>query len=497
VSLEKHVTKIGKLSMIYAFGGAAPKILGLALLPIFTHFLSPDQFGIVRLALQVALPLSILVQLGLEASLKSRYFRTDLSQRSQLIKTAFLGQIALGFLTCLVFSIAGVWVFDQILPNLPISPQKVQMLWLMIVWGCFFSSFIQLATTVSQLLEKAALAVSITMSLFLLRSFFGVIAVVWLGWQGFGRQGTNFIGATIIGIVSLWLLFRFGKAKFNFKLFKDLFKTGLTFVPHSFAGMFALAINTWLVNKMISTASVGIYAIAIQFAQFIQMPLTAFGNAAYPTLAKLMSDGSDESKKQQSRLYTLVLTGISVIALGISLFAPIAIELLVAPNYHKAKTVVPILVLAWQCQALYWVCSTIVFYHGGGLWLATATVSSMIANIILGFLLIPIYGVYGAAMAMVGCFLIRFIVIAIVGHKKHPLPWQIKIVAQMLTVVLLMALTDIWLSEHLSLAPAIGLKLLIFAATILLILKCGIISQKEFKRGKQIFLEKLKIFSGR
>ena len=77
MALKKSVVKIGRLSTIYMIGSIAPKVLGLLLLPVFTHYLVPEQFGIVRLALQISQVLAILLQLGFGASLKSFYFKLE------------------------------------------------------------------------------------------------------------------------------------------------------------------------------------------------------------------------------------------------------------------------------------------------------------------------------------------------------------------------------------------------------------------------------------
>ena len=487
--------KIGKLSTIYMTGSIVPRLVGLFLLPLFTRYLVPEQFGIARLALQIIMPLSILARLGLVASLKSYYFRVNPEKRPQLVRTILQGQAVFAFLFCILLSLAGYRFAETILPNLPITAESVRLLWIMIVWSCFFGSITKLAVRMTQLQERAMASITIALLKCFVNYFFGFIAVVWLGWKGLGRFGTTFTATIVASALAVWIIWRFGKGKFDFALFKKVFKTALTFIPYSFAGVLTLTVNAWLVNTLISTSAIGIYAIAIQFAQFIQLPLRAFVNAAYPTLASLLKEGTDKAKQRQSRLYTLSITGISLLALTLSVLAPLAIDIFVQPAYHQAKTIVPLLVIAWALRTFGWGAGNVIFYYGKGLILTGANVIAMITNIILCFLLIPRFGLYGAALAMLGSFAAQLVTIILTAQKKYPIHWQLLIIMRVLAVVLLLGLLDRYLSPGLSLWLQLSIKLLILAAAIPLLLLCRIVTRTELLEFKSVVVEKLKSFT--
>jgi len=105
VSFVRQTAKVGKLSSIYMTGNILPKVIGLLLLPVFSHYLVPEQFAIACLALQIIMPLSILSQLGLVSSLKSYYFRVKPEKRPQPVRTILQGQAAFVFLFCIILSL--------------------------------------------------------------------------------------------------------------------------------------------------------------------------------------------------------------------------------------------------------------------------------------------------------------------------------------------------------------------------------------------------------
>lgn len=491
MSFVRRTAKVGKLSSIYMAGSILPKVAGLFLLPVFTHYLVPEQLGIARLALQVIMPLSILAQLGLGDSLKSHYFRVDAEKRPELVRTIFQTQASFAFIFCIALSLAGYWYAEKILPNLPISLQQVRLLWLMIVWSCFFGSVVRLAIRMTQMQEKATVSVSIVLLRFIVKDVLGIIAVVWLGWKGLGRFGTEFIGLAAGAVLAVWLILRFAGGEFKVSLFERVFKTGLSFLPQSIASSLTLALNAWLVNAMMSTGAVGIYAIAIQFAQFIQLPRRAFVNATYPTLAKLIKEGTRKARKRQGRLYTLSITALGFLALGISILAPVAIDIFVASDYHRAKSIVPIMVIAWALTSFSWGSINVIIYFGSGLQLTFATSLSLVINVVLCLVLIPRFGIYGAAYAMILSFAAKFIVVTIIAQTKYPVPWQIWTILRVLVLFILVGFLDRWLSPGLSLWLQIILKLIILTATVPLLLLCRIVNKSELTELKNIILEKM------
>jgi O-antigen/teichoic acid export membrane protein len=328
----------------------------------------------------------------------------------------------------------------------------------MIVWGCFFTGLIDLATYATQLMERAATSVSLSFLMYLSQVGLGVLAVVCLGWLGFGRQGTIFLGSIIAGAAAVAIMWRFGQGRFDAKMFRRVGGAGLTFIPHNMANNLQFFLNAWLLNAMISPASLGVYGIALSFASLNDMPLLSLTNAAYPTLARLMNDGSAEARRQQARLYTLLAIGIAVLTLGSLLFSPIAIRLLTTPAYHEAASVVAILILAWLFQGLYNLVLQPLFYFGGGFAVAIASVSAVIATAIFSWLLIPHWGMYGAAWAVVGCFGIKFVVAAAVSAYLYRLPWEVFKIVRAFVCAAALAALDIWFVANLGLAPAIALK---------------------------------------
>ena len=367
LSLRHSVGKIGKLSSIYILGSAVPPVIAMLLLPVFTRYLPREQMGIVTLSQRIAGLLAILVTLCLGSGLRMQYFHFDAQKRPQLLRTALIGQLGISFVFCLVLSLAGVWCAEWALPNLApklLDARYVYYLWLMVVWGCFLTTMIDLTVGTEQLMEHAATSVFLGFLNYICQVGLGIAAVVLLGWQGFGRYGTIVLGMLIAALVSVAVMWRCGRGGFHAGIFRRVAGMGLTFIPHNLANNVQYTLNAWLLAWWLNPGAVGVYGIAVAFAQLLDMPVISLMNAAFPTLARLMSDGSPESRRQQARLYTLLAVGVVGLSLGSLLFSPVAIRILTAPGYHEAANVVVILILAWLFQGFYSLVLQPAFYFG-------------------------------------------------------------------------------------------------------------------------------------
>jgi O-antigen/teichoic acid export membrane protein len=480
------VTRISRLGSIYLLGSIVPQVVAMLLLPVFTSYLQPEQMGIVTLATRVAGPIGILVQFSLFSGLSRYYFRVEKPLRPGLIRSAQIGQTVVSVATCGLLSIAGIWIAAPLLPNLPLTGECVFYLWLMIVWGCFFNGIVDLAAGTAQLLERARTAVSIGLVNYLGQTGLGVVAVTLLGWQGFGRQSTLFLAAVVAAVVSYRVLWRAGGGTFSAHAFRRIGMSGVTFVPHNMANNLQFALNAWLLNAMASTAALAIYGMALAFAMLIDMPLVALMNAAYPTLAPLMNEGSPEARRQQSRLNSMLAMGIIVLALAVLLLAPVAIAVLTAPAYHAAISLTPVLVLAWLFQGFYNLVLHPLFFFRGGIGLSMASISAVVGSAVLSFLLIPQYGCAGAAWAVVGCFVVKFVVAARLSHRAYPLPWEVSRILRALACGAAFAAVDLCLSPGLSLPLAVLLKvalLLLIAPAFWIV---GAVRTEEWRRLQRL-----------
>ena len=106
-----------KSSFIYTLVGALPYASGFLLLPWFTQYLTPEQFGINALYISLMYLIQIFATFGFDMSVGVMYYdyRHDVSQLKKYIGTVFVLLFISGIFSLVVFSFGGFWVLTKIL----------------------------------------------------------------------------------------------------------------------------------------------------------------------------------------------------------------------------------------------------------------------------------------------------------------------------------------------------------------------------------------------
>ncbi len=498
MSLAAKAVKAGKLSSIYLIGSIIPPIVGIFTMPFFTRMLSTEQMGVVQVSVPFIAFLNILLQLGLFSGLKRIYFHTEPAERASLVRSVQIGQWVQGTLFSIVLSLAALPWVDYVIPKtLPLSYELRAMLWLMIVWGGYAGAIVRVGGGVAQLQERPWPYLLMHMTTLFVGVILGVIFVLVIGDSGFFRQFGAFLGIVAGGAVASWYLWIKGSGRFILSHFFRAFRSGLTFVPHAVAGVLVTFASTWMVADMDSAGAAGLYGIAASFAALIAMPLQAIGHALYPMLAGMMRDGTDEAKHQHVRFYLLIIAGTIFLGLGLSLFAPVMIRLLTAPEYHEAAYINAILVVAWMFQGFYLTVSQPVFFFGGGWYMTAATFGSLVVLLVMSKVLIPLYGAYGGAMAMAGCFMSKLAISAFCSHRLYTLKWDMPALIKLLLAAGVLGVLDFFFVDPLPIWYSVPIKVVLALAYIPLVIWSGIVSLGEARWGFNQARAKVRSLLGR
>jgi O-antigen/teichoic acid export membrane protein len=162
-------------------------------------------------------------------------------------------------------------------------------------------------------------------------------------------------------------------------------------------------------------------------ASAIILVLAAF-RTAWPAFAYSIED-DDEAKRTYSFVLTYIVVVTSWMALGLGVLAPWLVRLLTTEEFYSAERVVAPLAFAAAAFGAY-----IVVVIGIGRarqtrsnWLISG--AAAVLNVALNLLLIPKYGMIGAAIATIGAYVTLFVGMAWRAQYLYPVPYQWRRVA--------------------------------------------------------------------
>ena len=82
-----------KNTSIYAIGNIFPRIISFFLLPIFTRYLSPEEYGILNSMNLLGVVLSIFFTMAIERSVFRLYFDYKNEERKDFLGTIFISLV--------------------------------------------------------------------------------------------------------------------------------------------------------------------------------------------------------------------------------------------------------------------------------------------------------------------------------------------------------------------------------------------------------------------
>lgn len=425
--LSSDIRSIGKHALVYGTGIAVNRLAGFIMLPIYTRFLSPADYGILELVTLTVDFIGTIASIGIANAVFKFYAdAVDPEDQRRMIGTAEMTLVALALLACLAGQLASPTLGRTILEadRGPLYFRLFFVIYLLQTCETIPLLYLRIAnrSTVFVLVNVAKLIVALGLNIyFVVVLRLGVVGVLYSSLTASALFSTG---------LTIYLVRRVG-LEFSRAACRTLVKFGAPMVLW-FIGNFVVIFSDRYFLKHFSTdASVGVYSLAYRFAMLI----TAFGFQPFELVWAPQSfqiakqpDGMDTIRRVFGYL-TLLLC---VVGLMIGLFSREVIRIMTDPAFASAARIVPLLLGAQ------------IFYH----WVTFPNLSLLITErtrtlgalavlvvavvVALNFALIPRYGAMGAASATLIAYAIRFLIVLTVAQRIYRLEYGWPLVARTL-----------------------------------------------------------------
>jgi O-antigen/teichoic acid export membrane protein len=394
---------LAKQSAIYTIGNIAPKIGAFLLLPIYVRFLSPADYGAVALMTSLAGLLGLVYHLGIDGALMRLHFDTAGRDRARLYFTiaafTMVMSAALTLLAALILSA----VFDSWFAGTPFVPLGVLALLL-----AFAGSIHFVPSTLFRASGQAGRFLAINLGSFALSSAMSLILVVAFHLGPTGVLLGQLISNLTIMAVSIAIVASLGSFEFDAGALRASLKLGLPLLPHALSAWSLRLADRWLLALFIglpaleARSQIGVYAVGYQLGFVVTTVISSFNSAWSPYFFRIAD------RAQAPRFYAdmtnVVLAGTLAMAVAVSTLAPEIVGLVARPGYEAAADVLPVIAFASVIQGAYTMFVTVVFFVKRTGPLAFITFGSAALNVLLNVILIPSFGILGAAWATVGAY---------------------------------------------------------------------------------------------
>ncbi len=424
-----EIKNIGKHTFIYGVGMVLSKLASFIMLPIYTHYLTPADYGVMELLATTIDVIGTVAGIGLANSVvKFHAEYNDPQEKREVLSTASMATVGIAMLVAL-----GGFAFSSGLSELILKDAGRPLYFQVFFLIYLLTTAEALPLLYLRIRNRSRLFVALSLAKLIGMLSLNILFVVYLRMGVLGVLYSSLIVTGLSGLTLSTFMLRQTGLHFSLTKLKAMasFSYPLMFV---YLGNFMLVFSDrYFLSQYGDIAQVGIYSLAYKFAFLLSaLAFTPFGMVWGPQRFEIARRA--DAREIFSRVFVYLNIVVGGIGMGLALFVEDFIEVMSAPAYHPAHRLVAILLAAqvmhhWTAYAN----MGLLLKNRTGLF-ARASYIGVAAVIGLNFLLIPPWGMYGAAAATLLAYGVRFTAVNIAAQRIYPIDYRWATIAKMYAI---------------------------------------------------------------
>ncbi len=489
MSLISSLKLLTKSSFIYGLSGVLSRVIGFLLIPVYTRLLSPADYGVMALIGLSTTILGIFFGMGFSGYVMRSYNEyKDPKQRKEFIGSLVVFQMALTLgLT------AAIVLFRGQLSGLLFNDHSLGLYLSIAVLGVWIGLTTAIPTICLQLQNKAITVLVLAVASTLLGAVIPLFLVAYL------RMGVLgvFLGTAISQVIAAgmtgYFLLREITITLKWVYVGGALAFGLPLIPHLLSHWAMNYIDRLMLQRYASTAELGLYSVGYNFGMIMEFVVGTIHTAWNPYFYNLNSSQTEQDAKQQiARIstYWFMLTGF--ICLCICVLGPVACKLMVAQPFQRAATVVPLVALSYFFHGMYFMAVCGLFLKKNTKILPLISIAAAASNIGLNFLLIPAYGMMGAAWATLASYIILFTGVYMHARPIYRVDYEYLRILKTAVLYAIIGIAAWAMLSDTGLIVQLASKTALIACACAIALWCIVFTKEEKQRAGAILADRLK-----
>ena len=413
-----HLRRLSGQTLVYGLGDAATRLVAILLLPLYTHILTPEDYG--RLAITALF--STILGLLLEAGQRTAFFRFYFQAEGRETRRTLTGTLYIYLCISAAIAILALeLVFGAVAPVLVKDETLVPLIRIALV-GVFFDVGSILPFSIFRAEQRATQYAILSCLRFVISALLNILAVAVLRWGVVGVIYANLLTGLLFFFVCSALTFRAMTWTVDLPWLKRLLAFGLPLVLMNLASWSLTLSDRFFLERYTDLSQVGIYSLGYAIAGLANMVMAWF-NTAWGAYVFAVAE-RPEAKLLYSRVLSYSMFLFTLMGLGLSLFAPQALVLFTTPAYYGAGRVVFLIVVSYLLSEVYYFSGIAFSLSGKTGYASLVAVIAAVANLALNFVLIPGYGIMGAAVATVLSYALLPLLALPLAQRIYPVPYE-------------------------------------------------------------------------
>lgn len=387
--MNKYKRLVGN-SLIFAIGNLGSKLMQFIMIPLYSYTLTTTEYGKVDFLTTIVSLLLPVFSLDIyDAAFRFVLDKSD--NRLQTLNTSLLFTILVSVAIIPITFLIQLFIKDYPLLNTG----------LLLIASMFFSLISNYIRAINEVKQFAIAGI--------INSFvtggMGVLLLYVLHWTTNGylfSMATGMIVATFYLILSCNLNLQINLRLASKVKLRSLFKYSIPLVPNLLAWWLNSTSDRLFILMFIDASANGIYAMASKIPNMLSTLMTIFLQSWQISVVEEYK--GEKGKQFITNVFQVFLTTIFIVGIGILMLLKPLFYSLVSHSYYIGWRVVPFLLLSIIYSTIASFLGTIYTASKQTVPIMYTTVVGAIFNIIFSLLLIPTFGINGAAIANIISF---------------------------------------------------------------------------------------------
>ena len=413
--MSGYLRRLATTGAAYTAASIFSKLIAVALLPLYTRYLSRADYGAAEVMFAGVVAASIVIRFGVIEAVLRFYYKAG-EDPAKVVSTSFAALFWFATAAALI-ALPFAEPISEALLDQP-APDLARIA----IGGLWVATLHEYLLTLFRLEERARAFFTVTIANVLAAIALTVILVVGAGEGARGLLLGSYVSGAVfvLGLIvvhrrrlSLWI---------DRLLLRRLLRFGLPTMPAELS-LYALNfVDRIIIVRALGLAEAGLYALAVKFAQAVNVLVRGF-QLAWPPLAYSIRD-DDEARRAYAVVVTYFLAACAFVVTGMWLLSRWIVRALAAPEFFDSYEAVGLISTAVTLYALYMVLLVILGRTGRTEFNFPATGAALVANVVLNLILVPPLGIVGAGLALVASYVVVVALMYAFTQRLFPVPYE-------------------------------------------------------------------------
>ena len=406
-----------KNSIVYLSGDLINRSVPFLLLPVLTHYLTPEEYGLISIYLIVITFYNAFIGMNMHMNVTRNFAFVSKAEIAVFVGciliiglVSFIAYFLLTFLgvgfTDEVFSIPGEWLVF------------VPLICLLMLIG-------NTTLTVLRNENKPFLYIALEGVNTLMKLVLTIVLLIVYGSGWYSQALGVFFGHLLVAVAGLYYLYR--SDYLNFKLdrvkVRSILGISIPVIPHVVGGVVIAMSDRLFIEHMVGLDAVGIYSVGYMIGMCVVLFSDAFIKAWAPWFYVRMAAGGVFDKQQIVRYTYFYVAAVFLVAMIVTVLGELLLPFVVAERYLGASVFILWIALGYAVHGLYKILHPYIVHMAKTAFLSFSTLVAAILNMVFNYLLIGHFGTIGAAYATLLAFSVSTVLVFCYQRLLVEMPW--------------------------------------------------------------------------